>query len=52
MKADSSWAYRKQEIIEIEESDTAEADDAMKEDEDDAWAKQETSEDTTMVEVD
>ena len=52
LKVDGARADQKQEIIEIEESDTVEADDAMEEDVDDKWAKQETSEDTTVVAVD
>ena len=45
MRAEGSQAGCKQDIIEIEESDTAEEED------DDKWAKQEMSENTTMVAV-
>ena len=46
MKAEGSQVVRKHDIIEIEDSDAAEDDD------DDKWAKQGISEDTTMVAVD
>ena len=52
LKADGARTDRQQEIIEIEENDTVEVDEAMEDDDDDKWAKQELIEDTTLVAVD
>ena len=52
MKVERPQAGRKQEVIEIEDSDAVKDDDAAEDDDDDKWAKQQMSEDATMVAVD
>ena len=52
MKVEGSQVGRKQDVIEIEDSDAVKVDDAADDDDDAKWAKQGMSEDATMVAVD